>query len=74
MEFNFNCEQVLDCNNGLAILEGTFQAKIKPGYILYVNQILDMMGYASSKVIYFNSGTRFEYSYHNCSEIFYFKS
>ncbi len=50
MEFNFNCEQVLGCVNGLAILEGTFQARIKPGYILYVNQILDLMGFASSKV------------------------
>ncbi len=50
MEFNFNCEQVLGCVNGLAILEGTFQQRIKPGYVLYVNQILDNMGYASSKV------------------------
>jgi alpha-tubulin N-acetyltransferase 1 len=49
MEFNFNCEQILSCDNGMAILEGTFQTAIKPGYILYVNQILDDMGFASSK-------------------------
>jgi alpha-tubulin N-acetyltransferase 1 len=50
MEFNFNCEQVLGCNanTGIAILEGTFQTAIKPGYTLFVNQIIDQLGYASS--------------------------
>jgi hypothetical protein len=52
MQFNFNCEQALGCNSeGFAILEGSFQNGIKPGYIPFVNEILDSMGYSSSKVI-----------------------
>jgi hypothetical protein len=51
MQFNFNCEQILGCNEeGFAVLEGSFQAGIKPGYILFVNEILDSMGYASTNV------------------------
>ncbi len=51
MQFNFNCQQVLGCNNeGFSILEGSFPRAIKPGHILYVNEILDKMGHLSSKV------------------------
>jgi len=51
MQFNFNCEQILGCNNeGFAILEGSFPKAVKPGHTLYVNEILDSMGYLSSKV------------------------
>ena len=51
MEFNFNCQQILGCNEkGIASLEGTLQNSIKPGYLLYVNEVLDKMGAASSKV------------------------
>ena len=51
MQFNFNCEQILGCNNeGFAILEGSFAKAIKPGHLLYVNEILDSMGFLSSKV------------------------
>lgn len=49
MQFNFDCEQILGCNEGIAILEGTFQKGIKPGYILYVNSIIDAIGEASAK-------------------------
>jgi hypothetical protein len=51
MQFNFDCEQALGCNSeGFAVLEGSFQNGIKPGFILFVNEILDTAGYASSKV------------------------
>lgn len=54
MQFNFNCEQVLKCNSeGLAFLEGSFQTNISPGYVLYVNEVLDRIGAASSKVFKF---------------------
>ena len=50
MKFNFDCEEALDCDqNGIAILEGSYQNKIVPGYKLYVKEILDTMGYLSSK-------------------------
>lgn len=50
MEFNFNCEQFLDCDeNGIAILEGSYQNRIIPGYRIYVKEILDRMGEMSSK-------------------------
>ena len=53
MQFNFNCEQALGCDkDGVAILEGSFQTAIKPGYFPFVNQILDSMGYNSSQVIF----------------------
>jgi len=53
MQFNFDCEQTLGCNiEGFAVLEGSFQSAIKPGYIPFVNEILDSMGIASSKVIF----------------------
>lgn len=51
MQFNFDCERVLETNNeGFTILEGSFPKAIKPAYLLFVNQILDAIGYASSKV------------------------
>jgi hypothetical protein len=51
MEFNFNCEQALGCDKeGVAVLEGSFLTAIKPGYIPFVNQIIDSMGYNSSVV------------------------
>jgi len=50
MEYNFNCEQILCCKDGYAILEGSFQSVIFPGYLPFVNEILDSMGYASSCV------------------------
>ena len=50
MQFNFNCTDVLACDqNGFAILEGSYQNKVMPGYTLFVNEILDRMGAASSK-------------------------
>ena len=50
MEFNFNCEEALDCDqNGFAILEGTYKNRILPGFILFVTEILDKMGLASSQ-------------------------
>ena len=50
MEFNFNCEEALDCDeNGFAILEGSYKNRIVPGFTLYVNEILDKMGEASSQ-------------------------
>ena len=58
MQFNFNCEQILKCDSeGLAFLEGSFQTNISPGYTLYVNEILDRIGEASTIVkfvIYFS--------------------
>ena len=50
MEFNFDCIQSLDCDkDGFSILEGSYQNRIVPGYILFVKEILNMMGEASSK-------------------------
>ena len=50
MEFNFNCEEALDCDeNGFAILEGSYKNRIVPGFTLYVNEIIDQMGLASSQ-------------------------
>ena len=50
MQFNFDCTDVLSCDqNGFAILEGSYQKKVMPGYTLFVNEILDKMGTASSK-------------------------
>ena len=50
MEFNFDCVQSLGCDeNGFAILEGSYQNHIVPGYILFVKEILNSMGEASSK-------------------------
>ena len=49
MQFNFNCEEILDCDkNGFAILEGSYKNRIVPGFTLYVNEIIDKMGEASS--------------------------
>ena len=48
MEFNFDCVQALGCDqNGFAILEGSYQNRIVPGYILFVKEILNSMGEAS---------------------------
>ena len=50
MQFNFDCEQALDCDqNGFSILEGSCQNRIVPGYRLYVKEIIDKMGQLSSK-------------------------
>jgi alpha-tubulin N-acetyltransferase 1 len=50
MQFNFDCTDVLSCDqNGFAILEGSYHNKVMPGYTLFVNEILDTMGTASSK-------------------------
>ena len=50
MEFNFNCEDILDCDrNGYSILEGSHQNMIIPGYKVYIREILDKMGELSSK-------------------------
>ena len=50
MEFNFDCAQALGCDEkGFAILEGSYQNRIVPGYILFVNEILNSMGDASSR-------------------------
>ena len=49
MQFNFNCEEALDCDkNGFAILEGSYKNRIVPGFTLYVNEIIDKMGELSS--------------------------
>ena len=50
MEFKFDCVQALGCDqNGFAILEGSYQNRIVPGYILFVKEILNSMGEASSR-------------------------
>ena len=50
MQFNFNCEESLDCDEKrFAILEGSYKNRILPGFTLYVNEILDKMGEASSQ-------------------------
>jgi len=52
MEFNFNCEHILECDkDGFAILEGTFQNAVKPAFLIYVHELLNALGQASSKVI-----------------------
>jgi len=51
MQFNFDCQRILETDkNGFAVLEGSFIKSIKPAYLLFVNQMLDAIGYASSKV------------------------
>ena len=56
MEFNFDCVQSLGCDeNGFAILEGSYQNRIVPGYILFVKEILNAMGEASSKAQHLNT-------------------
>ena len=50
MQFNFDCEEALDCDqNGISVLEGSCQNRIIPGYRLYVKEILDRMGQLSAK-------------------------
>ena len=50
MQFNFDCEQALDCDkNGFSILDGSCPYKIIPGYIIYVKEILDRMGQLSAR-------------------------
>mgnify|MGYP002626961373 CR=1 FL=1 len=50
MEFKFDCVQALGCDqSGIAILEGSYQNRIVPGYILFVKEILNSMGEASSR-------------------------
>ena len=74
MQFNFNCEQALGCDqDGVAILEGSFQTAIKPGYLPFVNQILDSMGYNSSKVIFkLTLGSRVKHNNYNSVKILFF--
>ena len=49
MQFSFDCVSALGCDqNGFAILEGSYQNRIMPGFTLFVNEILDRMGAASS--------------------------
>ena len=56
MEFNFDCVQSLGCDeNGFAILEGSYQNRIVPGYILFVKEILNSMGEASSRAQQLNT-------------------
>ena len=56
MEFNFDCVQSLGCDeNGFSILEGSYQNRIAPGYILFVKEILNSMGEASSKAQQLNT-------------------
>ena len=56
MEFKFDCEQSLGCDqNGFAILEGSYQNRIVPGYILFVKEILNSMGEASSRAQQLNT-------------------
>ena len=56
MEFNFDCVQSLGCDeNGFAILEGSYQNRIVPGYILFVKEILNSMGEASSRAQHLNT-------------------
>jgi hypothetical protein len=51
MLFNFDCQRILETDkDGFAVLEGSFIKSIKPAYLLFVNQMLDAIGYASSKV------------------------
>ena len=69
MLFNFDCQRILETNpDGFSILEGSYSKAIKPSYILFVNQVLDSMGYASSKVYFLNKkkGSRFINNNYNC--------
>ncbi len=70
MQFNFNCEQALASREGFAVIEGSFQTAIKPGYIPFVNEILDSMGYNSSCAQGLNtiitSSSKFFSSNHRC--------
>ena len=51
MEFEFNCEKLLNCDkNGFGILEGTNQEYLKHCNKTQINEIIDKIGYASSKV------------------------
>ena len=50
MKFNFDCEEILVCDqNGFSVLEGACHNKIYPGYKAYIKEILDKMGELSSK-------------------------
>ena len=56
MEFKFDCVQALGCDqNGFAILEGSYQNRLVPGYILFVKEILNSMGEASSRAQHLNT-------------------
>lgn len=49
MEFNFDCCQSLGCDQeGFAILEGSYLNRVVPGYVLFVKEIVNSMGEASS--------------------------
>mmetsp|Transcript_36512 Transcript_36512/g.37903 ORF Transcript_36512/g.37903 Transcript_36512/m.37903 type:complete len:445 (+) Transcript_36512:1-1335(+) len=50
MEFNFNCEDALGCDNqGFSTLEGSFEKNIRQCFLLHVQGILDLLGESSSK-------------------------
>ena len=50
MQFNFDCEEILDCDkNGYSILEGACYNKIVLGYKAYIREILDKMGELSKQ-------------------------
>jgi hypothetical protein len=51
MQFDYNCERFLETDSeGFAILEGTSQKDIKKAHEVFVNQMIDSIGWASSKV------------------------
>ncbi len=51
MDFNFNCEHILDSDNeGFTLLEGTYQDAVKPAYLFYVHEILNAIGQDSARV------------------------
>ena len=51
MQFDFNCERFLESDSeGYVILHGTYQKDVKKGHEVFVNQIIDSVGWASSKV------------------------
>ena len=55
MEFEFNCEKLLNCDKyGFAILEGTNQEYLQHYNKSQINEIIDRIGYASSKVKFIN--------------------
>ena len=50
MEFNFNCEEALNCDSqGIAVLEGSYESNIRPSFKLHVKSIIDIIGELSSK-------------------------
>ena len=51
MQFDYNCERFLESDSeGYVTLQGAYQKDIKRGHEVFVNQIIDSVGWASSKV------------------------